>query len=552
MACTRGDVTMAGLLKAERDQEAASQDHVQAANTFIVAFYFDQATSLLNRGLFAESEPYFREALCLCPDHQGALNNLGTALWRLGRLHEAAQCYQQALTIKVDDFAVLNNLGNISWDQGRLDEALECYRRAVDLQPDSPEALRNLGVTLSDLGKFDEALASIHKALQLEPGSPDSYLAQGVTLARQGKLERALDSYERAVGLRPDFAEPRRNRAQIWLARGDFERGWPEYVWRLKCPKCHFPNTNCPRWTGDDLHGRSILLVAEQGLGDTLQFIRYASVVQQRGGRVVVACPEPLVRLVSRSPGVDRVVDWNSPLPDCDVHAPLLSLPAILRTTLTTIPAEVPYLSADADVGQYWHPVVAQAIERAIPVAESGASTSSRILKIGIAWQGNRDNKVDRWRSFPLTHFAHLARLPGVRLVSVQKGDGREQIADLAGQFRVAELNHPDHGDEDRRDFLDTAAVIKQLDLVVAPDTALAHLAGALGIRVFLAVPSVAEWRWLLDRDDSPWYPTMRIFRQTTPGDWEGVFEGIAHAVAQELIIGQSQDPTPVFKSSTK
>jgi tetratricopeptide (TPR) repeat protein len=528
---------MVGVLRSPRQNDVPSQDGRQAANSFIVTFYFDQATTLLNRGLYSESESYFREVLRLCPDHKGSLNNLGTALWRLGRLREAEKCYRRALILTPDDFAVLNNLGNISWDQGLLDQAVEWYRQAVDLRPDSPEALLNLGVTLSDLGEFDLALALIHKALRLEPGSPDSYLGLGVTLARQAKWDEALDCYNQAVRLRPDFAEPRRNRAQIWLGHGEFERGWPEYEWRLKCPKCRFPTVNCPRWIGDDLDGRSILLIAEQGLGDTLQFIRYASLVDQRGGRVVVACPESLIRLLARCPGVDHVVDWNWPLPDCDVHAPLLSLPAILKTTLATIPAEIPYLSADAGTVQDWRPVVAQAIEHATPAGQRSTGKSPRTVNIGIAWQGNRDNKVDRWRSFPLTHFAHLARLPAVRLISLQKGDGREQVAALAGQFLVAELTRPDHGDADRRDFLDTAAVINELDLVVTPDTSLAHLAGALGATVFVALPAVSEWRWLVDRDHSPWYPTMRIFRQTTPGDWDGVFERIARVVRHELTI---------------
>jgi tetratricopeptide (TPR) repeat protein len=526
---------MAGLAQATGRDEAAPQDSRRDANSFIATVYFDQATSLLNRGLFAESEPYFREVLRIDPDHFGSLNNLGTALWRLGRMCEAEDCYHRALALRPDDFAVRNNLGNIAWDQGRLDQAVEWYRQTVEIQPDSPEALRNLGVTLSDLGKFDEALALLHAALRLEPGSPDSYLGLGVTLARQAKWDEALDCYDEAIRLRRDFAEPRRNRAQIWLARGDFERGWPEYEWRLKCPKCRFPNVNSPRWTGDELDGRPVLLVAEQGLGDTLQFIRYASLVKRRGGRVVVACPQPLIRLLSRCPGVDRVVDWNSPLPDCDVHAPLMSLPAILGTTLATIPAQVPYLSAAPATVHEWRPVVTRAIEHATPAAKRSTSKSSSILKIGIAWQGNRDNKVDRWRSFPLTHFFHLAQLPGVRLVSLQKGDGQEQIAALAGQFPVAELIHPDHGDEDRRDFLDTAAVINGLDLVVTPDTSLGHLAGAVGARVFVALPAVAEWRWHFDRDDSPWYPTMRIFRQPTPGDWDGVFECVARTVRQEF-----------------
>ena len=303
-----------------------------------------------------------------------------------------------------------------------------------------------------------------------------------MTLARQAKWDEALDCYDQAVSLRPDFAEARRNRAQIWLARGDFERGWPEYEWRLNCPKCRFPAVNCPRWTGDDLDGRSILLVAEQGLGDTLQFIRYASLVEQRGGRVVVACPEPLIRLLTSLPR-------RRPCGGLEFAA------ARLRRSCSALE---PAGNSEDDLGN--HPRPRYRIFRRMPARsktggrlshkrskpprqrrKSGTSESSRTLKIGIAWQGNRDNKVDRWRSFPLTHFAHLARLPGVRLISLQKGDGREQIAALEGQFPVAELTHPDHGDEDRRDFLDTAAVINELDLVVTPDTSLAHLAGALG-----------------------------------------------------------------------
>ena len=526
---------MALVLHGSRDGQAAAEPASEVANSFIATVYFNQATSLLDRGLYVEAEAYFREVLRLWPDHAGAWNNLGTAVWRQERVEEAETYHRRAKRLKPNDFAILNNLGNVLWEQRRLHEAVRCYRRAIKLRPDSPEALVNLGVTLSDLGKFEESLRCIRESIRIQPEPADSHVNLGMTHARLGNLDEALDCYEEALRRRPDFPEARRNRSYIWLARGDFERGWSEYEWRLKCLKLRLVRVKSPRWTGDDLDGRTILLVSEQGLGDTLHFIRYAPLVKQRGGRVLVACPEPLIRLVARCPGVDQVVDWMSQLPDSDCHVYLLSLPAILGTTLATVPCEVPYLSVDARTLATWRPVVARALGAISGGAADNSESPARVFKIGMVWQGNPANTNDRWRSFPLTYFAHLARLPGVRLISLQKRDGTDQLAKLAGRFPVAELGHGDTDGEDRRDFLDTAAVISQLDLVIAPETSVAHLAGSLGVRVWVALPFVSDWRWLLDRKDSPWYPTMRLFRQAKPGEWEGVFQEMADALKQEL-----------------
>ena len=435
------------------------------------------------------------------------------------------------------DYAILNNLGNILWEQGRLDEAVRWFRPAVALRPDSAVALMNLGVTLSDLGAFDEALSFIRESLRLLPDSPSSHVNLGNTLARQGNLDAALACYEHALRIRPDFPEARRYRAYLWLARGDFERGWPEHEWRFKCTKPRLLAVESPRWTGDELNGRSILLVGEQGLGDVLQFIRFARLVKERGGHVVLACPEPLIRLADRCPGVDRVVDWNSTLPACDVHAHLMSLPLILGTTLENLPSR-PYLSVETTTGLAWRPIVAQTLSRLGPPGLAEGRHTGRDFTIGIAWQGNRGNTIDRWRSFPLALFAHLAKLPGVRLISLQMGDGTEQVAELAGRFPVAELRQEDDGDDPRGDFADTAAVMSHLDLVVAPESAVAHLAGSLGRKVWVPLSTVGDWRWMLEREDSPWYPTMRLFRQSAPGDWETVFERMAGALSQELPQG--------------
>ena len=525
---------MAGLLDAMSETGAVGQVRADVANSFIATVYFKQATGLLERGLYDEAEGYFREVLRLWPDHPGALNNLGTAVWRQGRIHEAEEFHRRALVLDSNDFAILNNLGNVLWEQGRLDEAVRWYRQAVRLRPDSPEVLMNFGVTLSDLGEFDEASHWIRESLRLLPDSPGSHVNLGNLFARQGNLDGARDCYEQALRLRPDFPEARRNRAYIWLTRGDFEAGWPEHEWRLKCAEPLLLTVNSPRWTGEDLDGRSILLVAEQGLGDTLQFIRFAPLVKERRGYVVVACPKPLMRLVARCRGIDRVVDWKSALPDSDVHASLLSLPMILGTTLENIPAES-YLSVDSATVEKWRPIVARALCRREQRDTDSAKKTDHVFKIGIAWQGNRAHKGDRWRSFPLTNFAHLAKLPGVRLISLQKSDGSEQLAERIGRFPVAELTRPDKGHKDRRDFLDTAAVMRQLDLVVTPDSSLAHLAGSLGIRVWVPLSTVGEWRWLIDRDTSPWYPTLRLFRQTSFADWDSVFQRMADALRQEL-----------------
>jgi tetratricopeptide (TPR) repeat protein len=506
------------------------------ANSFIATVYFKQATTLLDHGQYAEAEAYYREALRIWPDHSASLNNLGTAVLRQGRIDEAEACHRRALELNPVDYAILNNLGNVLWEQGRLDDAVRYYRQAVELRPDSAEALMNFGVNLCDLGELEEALGYIRESLRLMPGSALCHLSLGNLFARQGKLDDALACYEQALRLRPDFPEVRRNRSYVWLNRGDFERGWAEYEWRLKCEKQRISPMNSPRWNGENLESQSILLVAEQGLGDTLQFIRFAQAVKQRSGQVTFACPAPLLRLVARCPGVDQVVDWKSPPPQHDIHVALMSLPAILGTTLASIP-DKPYLSVDKPTIKQWRPIVARALSRGTGRAGDDAGSSPRAFKVGVAWQGNRGNTVDRSRSFPLYHFAHVARVPGVRLISLQKGYGTEQLTELGGRFSIGELVDRENGEGDRRDFLDTAAVMTQLDLVVTADSAVAHLAGGLGVTVWLALPAVAEWRWLIDRDDSPWYPTMRLFRQTSPGDWDSVFKRMAQMLEQMLVV---------------
>jgi hypothetical protein len=286
-------------------------------------------------------------------------------------------------------------------------------------------------------------------------------------------------------------------------------------------------------WKGDALQGRSILLHAEQGLGDTLQFIRFAPLVKARGGLVMVCCQTRLLRLVARCEGVDLAFDGSSFIPDCDSHAPLLSLPAIFGTTLDTLPARVPYLFNDPTLVEHWRCELKRAIgtesqTREATTGRSGNDRSARPFLIGIAWQGSPKHRLDRWRSFPLAKLAPLAERPGVRLISLQTDDGLDQLAPLAGKLPIIELTGRRVGD-----FAETAAIMTHLDLVIAPDTAVAHLAGGLGIPVWVALSSVGEWRWLDGRENSPWYPTMRLFRQTRLGDWDGVFRRMTDALKE-------------------
>ena len=314
------------------------------------------------------------------------------------------------------------------------------------------------------------------------------------------------------------------NRSLALLQVGNFEHGWREYEWRWKRKETHPRPFKQPQWDGAPLDGRSILLHMEQGFGDMLQFIRYVRLVKDKGASVVVAAPPPLVNIFGTC-GADKVVPENQDLPASDLHCPIMSLPSLFETTLTTIPANVPYLSADSSQVEQWR-------RRLDGLAD---------FRVGIIWQGNPRHKLDRHRSFPLTLLEPLARINNVALVSLQKGAGAEQIPLLGERFRVLDVG------ADLADFTDTAAVMKCLDVVVCCDTAVAHLAGALGVRVWVALATVSDWRWLLGRDDSPWYPTMRLFRQERLGEWRPVIQLMADELRRLARKGdpkRGQDPS--------
>ncbi len=503
-----------------------TSDDASIATNFIRKTYVTQATVLVRNGMYADAEHYLRESLRLHPDDADALNKLGTVVWQQGRMLEADSYFRRAFELDPDDFAIVNNLATSCWEQHRCEEAAEYYRRTIAIKKDCVEAWLYLGSVLIGLGEFDEAIRCLQEALRLRPESHEAIATIGAALVQLGRDDEAMACYDEALRRRPDYPEGRRSRAFALLADGDYERGWPEYEWRFQCRRqpCRIPLGR--RWNGEDLDGMTILLYAEQGLGDTLQFIRYAGVVKERGARVIALCHRALVRLIACCNDVDQVFENDGSLPHYDYCAPMMSLPGIVGTTVESVPAEVPYLTADPKTIAAWQPILDAGI--------AGLGLH-RPFRIGIFWQGSRRTYIDRWRSFPLDQIVPLAMVPGVCFVSLQKGDGLDQLRSLAGRFPIVELPGSVDEGEDERDFLDTAAVASQLDLVITPDTAVSHLAGSLGLPVWLALSVVADWRWLKEREDSPWYPTMRLFRQTKQGDWEGVFQRMAEALRGQL-----------------
>jgi tetratricopeptide (TPR) repeat protein len=468
---------------------------------------------------YAEAVASFQEALRCQPRYAEAYYNLGNTLCELGRDEEAIAVYHAALLCRPDYLDALNNLGLALTRLARPAEAAVFLRQVVRLRTDFAEGHNNLGLALADQGTFAAAEGCFEQALRLNPRYAEAHTNLGSCFKEQGRLREAVACYELALALEPDSASTHWNRSLAWLQMGNYEQGWPEYEWRWRrkgTPPALFTQ---PRWDGTPLRDRTVLLHAEQGLGDVLQFLRYAPLVKERGGRVLVAVPPRLVELASTCPGVDRVVPESGPLPPFDTHVPLMSLPALFKTTFNTVPAAIPYLAAEPDRQGRWRKRLA-----GVPG-----------FKVGIAWQGNPRHLWDGRRSAPLAAFAPLARVPGVSLVSLQKGPGAEQLREAG--LPVYDLGEElDPGEEA---FLDTAAVMRCLDLVVTVDTAVAHLAGGLAVPVWVALATVADWRWLVGRERTPWYPTMRLFRQQVTGDWHAVFA----RMAQEL--GAQATPPP-------
>jgi tetratricopeptide (TPR) repeat protein len=465
-------------------------------------------TALQAAGRLDEAIACYGRALVLRPDALEALDNLASALLAQGLLDAARDCYERALSLRPRRIETHIGLGVVLRDQGRLDDAVARYELALALAPGHPETRNNLGVALVDLGRTEEAIAHYEKALAVQPDRAELHNNLGLALQRQLRCAEAIECYGRALALKPNYAEAHFNRACALLLTGNLDEGWREYEWRFAVAR-YDRNFERPMWAGKPLAGQTILLHAEQGFGDALQFLRFVPAVAERGGKVVLEAPAPLVRLSRTLSGVSEVIAAGDPLPAFDCHCPLLSLARILETNLDTIPVGVPYLSVPPEASATWTARIA---------AASG-------LKAGLVWAGNAVGAKDP-RHIDFGHLRPLWEIAGISWFSLQVGDRAGDIAS-ADRGPIIDLSPW------LTDFVETAAAILQLDLVISVDTSVAHLAGALGRPTWVMLQYAPDWRWLLDRNDSPWYPTARLFRQTKAGDWPGAVRDVAEALAQ-------------------
>lgn len=482
---------------------------------------------------YAEALASYERACALKPDYAEAHNSAGQMLMMLNRHAEALPRYERLLALQPRDPIAHFNRGAALTALRRYADAATSYERALQLKPDFLEAHVYRGMALGNIERYEEALASFDRSIALQPGNADAHYNRGNVLGALRRHDDALASFERALTLQPKYVQARWNCALLKLLRGEWCQGLELYEARFNMDELQGPvrRFSQPRWTGQEsLSGKTILLWAERGLGDTLQFSRYVSQVRAQGANVILEVQQALESLLkAQFPGV-RVTAQGAALDDFDYHCPLLSLPLAFRTEVQSVPAEVPYLEADHDAVESW--------ARRLPHGD--------VVKVGIAWQGNLDAEKNwaRGRSIPLSAFRALARDPNVCLVSLQTGVGAQQLASV--DFRDRILFFGAALDPGPSAFLDTAAVMMSLDLVITADTSVAHLAGALAVPVWVALHATSEWRWLLDRRDSPWYPTMRLFRQRRAGDWSIVFEEIAVELLRrvaELRPKRANDP---------
>jgi tetratricopeptide (TPR) repeat protein len=532
---------------------------------------------LFQRGELAESEAMLRRAIATDPNVASAHSNLGNTLEALGRPHESLACYDRAIALDRTFADAFSNRANVLDGLGRRDEALAGYDRAIELNPEYVDALGNRAALLVDAGRFEEALASCDRALALNPGSVDILQQRGtvllhlkrpgealdsldralaidpsniasvsnrsIALDALGRSEEAIAGFDRALALKPDLSEALTNKARILkslgrideacdtfqkaiavapdcaeahsdfgmtlLLNGDFDAGWREFEYRwLKTDNVgNLPDFGSPAWTGEALGGRSIVVYAEQGLGDIVQFCRYLPLLKQRGATVCVLVAARMHAILRAAfPEIPLLADISQvETHRFDFHCAMMSLPLHFQTTLASIPATVPYLKSDPGKTAMWRKKI-----------------GSHGFRVGICWQGNPNGDVDIGRSIPLEAFAPLGSVADVRLISLQKNDGVIQLECLKNELKVETLGPNFDSGPDA--FVDTLAAMENVDLVITSDTSIAHVAGALARPVWVALKNVPDWRWMLNREDCPWYPTMRLFRQDARDNWPGVF----------------------------
>jgi FkbM family methyltransferase len=512
--------------------------------------YVNLGTVVLAFGQTEEAATLYRQAIAISPDSAMAHGNLGKALHDQGRIDDAIVSYRAAIVLRPDDAIVHTNLGAALLDQRAWDDAAVVTRRAIELRPDNAMAHANLGTALLNLGRHDEALVACRHAIALrlegvamhaslggamlelgalaeavmlcrgaialDPALPSAHFNLSHAFKAMNRLEEAEAEAHQAIALCPDSAEYHFHLAHVLLLMGKFQPGWLEYDWRWKLPEFAWIGRvhgtfSQPRWAGEDISGKTILVHTEQGLGDMILFARYLPLLVLKAKSVIVAAHPAMGQLLKSISGITIVSIRDIPLPDFDVHCPLLSLPRAFATRIDSIPAHVPYLNADPRAEALW----AARIDRAM--------TDGNALKVGIVWAGNPATKRDHLRSPGRNSVMPLFSVPGVDFIVLQVGAGRESLQADPLPPHVLDLG------QEVEDLADTAAIVSGLDLMISSCTAPLHLAAALGVQTWAMIPFAPYFPWLLDRSDTPWYPGVRLYRQREPGrDWSEVVDRIA------------------------
>jgi tetratricopeptide (TPR) repeat protein len=501
------------------DEALVSYGNAIALDPAYADAFYNRANVLKEQRRFEEALADYDRAIALKPDHVDAINNRGTTLRALKRFEEALANYDQAIALRPGKVDALHNRGNALNDLNRFEEALSSFDQAIALRPNLAEGFNNRGIALLNLRRIEEALASFDQAIALSPSLAESFNNRGIALLNLPRVEEALASFDQAIAVDPNHAEGFRNRAFCKLLVGRWIDGWTDYEWRWKTHQMAAERRNFkqPQWFGSsDIAGKTLLLHAEQGFGDTIMMARYIARVVKTGARVVLEAPSALTPLLAEI-DMAQLVTRGQPLPAFDRHCPLMSLPLAFGTTVNTIQADIPYLSVPPVHAQKW----------------LGQLPKSDRPRVGIVWSGSPDHIRDRERSIALRRVLPLLSRTDLQFFGLQKFLREEDAAILRNYPQIENL-----GDA-IESFADTAAIISALDLVISVDTSVAHLAGALGKPVWILLPFTPDWRWLLDRHDSPWYPTARLFRQSHVDDWDGVIAEIS----QELSLFAARHP---------
>lgn len=505
------------------DEAIRYYTHAIELNNTCAQAYFNRGIVFLDKDNHDNAINDFEMALKYNPHYTKAHIHLGKALETKQRFETATEHFQKAIELEPTSCNALLSLARTLFEQEHYDEAEKHLENVLEIEPNNLEALLGLGNIFSINQQFEKALGNYQKMLELLPEESSIRYNIAYTLKRLGHIEKSIAMYNSVIEKKPDYAEAHFGLGLAYLVSENFELGWQEYEWRWKRTSSKPRNLSKPQWDGSDICGKTIVIHAEQGLGDTFQFIRYARVLKEQGATVIAAVQDQLIPLLSFCPYIDIVLSLWSQFPPYDVHAPLMTLPLIMKTTIDTIPsADTPYLFAKQKLIEHWHKQL----------------ENNTDFKIGICWQGNKSYQsrflkaAVAAKSIHLSLFEPIASIPGVTMYSLQQINGTEQLKELHS-FSIVTFDK--HFDKDNGRFMDTAALMKNLDLIITIDTSIAHLAGGLGVPVWLLLPNPPDWRWLLNRLDTPWYSTVHLFRQPVTGDWESVMEDVLSALRNLL-----------------